>query len=200
MANEILKSLLRDYEQKRMKAEIDLTKRKEQLYKSVPRLNEIEEELNSFAINTAKNILANNKYSIEALNKRVEELKKEKEELLKKQNLDLSYLKPKYECEICNDTGYILDNNYKTLMCSCLKQRLLDIAYNKSNMSNLDKENFDTFNLNIFSDKAEPQKFRQNISPRKNMEYIKQKSIDFVDDFDNPEAKNLLFTGNTGLR
>ena len=30
--------------------------------------------------------------------------------------------------------------------------------------------------------------------------YIKEKCIEFVEDFDNPNSKNLLFTGNTGLR
>ena len=32
MSNEILNSLLREYEQKKLKAELDLEKRKEQLY------------------------------------------------------------------------------------------------------------------------------------------------------------------------
>ena len=33
MSNEILNSLLREYEQKKVKAELDLEKRKEQLYR-----------------------------------------------------------------------------------------------------------------------------------------------------------------------
>ena len=72
--------------------------------------------------------------------------KNEKNEILLKNNLPLNYLKPIYECNICNDTGYVLKNNYKTELCNCLKQRLLNISYNKSNMSNLGKENFNTFN------------------------------------------------------
>ena len=59
--------------------------------------------------------------------------------------MDINYLKPFYECQICKDTGYVMDNNYKTQMCKCLKQRLLDYSFNKSNMSNLNKENFDKF-------------------------------------------------------
>ena len=43
-----------------------------------------------------------------------------------------------------------MNNNYKTEMCNCLKQKLLNYSFNKSNMSNLDKENFNTFNENIF--------------------------------------------------
>ena len=43
-------------------------------------------------------------------------------------------------------------------------------------------------------------KYKFNISPRNNILNIKQKCIEFVEHFDNPEYKNLLFTGNTGLR
>ena len=45
MSYEILNSLLREYEQKKLKAELDLEKRKEQLYKLIPRLEEIDKEL-----------------------------------------------------------------------------------------------------------------------------------------------------------
>ena len=81
-------------------------------------------------------------------------------------------------------------------MCSCLKQKLLNISYNKSNMTNLGKENFENFNPNIFSDEIST---NFNISPKQNILNIKQKCIEFVNDFDNPNSKNLLFTGNTGL-
>ena len=38
MANELLNSLLKEYDQKRVRAELDLDKRKEELYKKVPEL------------------------------------------------------------------------------------------------------------------------------------------------------------------
>ena len=93
-----------------------------------------------------------------------------------------------------------MNNNYKPEMCNCLKQKLLNYSFNKSNMSNLDKENFNTFNENIFSDEVDLSKYKFNISPRKNIINIKNKCIDFVNNFDNINQKNLLFTGNTGLR
>ena len=98
------------------------------------------------------------------------------------------------------DLKYITTDNYTTKMCSCLKQKLLDISFNKSNMSNLSKENFETFNHNIFSDEVDISKYGENISPRKNIIDIKNKCIEFVENFDNPDYKNLLFSGNTGLR
>ena len=192
MNNDVLDSLLRDYDQKRIRAELDLEKRKISLYKLIPELEEIENEINSFSINNAKNILNNIKSNDYSLN--IEKLKNKKKELLEKNNISENYLKPFYECKICKDTGYFLDNNYRSNMCNCLRQRILNISYNQSNLSNLKKENFLTFNENKFSDEVDLAKYKLNISPRKNMINIKQKCLSFVENFDDPNYKNLLIT------
>ena len=100
MANEVLNSLLKEYEKKKLQAELDLEKRKQKLYENVPRLMEIEDELNSFAISTAKSILNTGSGSLSALEEKVNNLKKEKLEILQSLNLDSNYLKPFYECPI----------------------------------------------------------------------------------------------------
>ena len=199
MSNDVLNSLLKEYEQKKLRAEIDLDKRKADLYNRLPELQKIEDELNKLSIETAKNLL-NNKGNIADFEKKLEDLKYKKACILHDANIQPDYLKPNYSCKICNDTGYVTDENYKTEMCSCLKQRLLDISFNKSNMSNLDKENFDTFNSDLYSNDVDVAKYKFNISPRSNILNIKEKCIEFVNNFDNPEYKNLLFSGNTGLR
>ena len=199
MFNELLPTLLKEYEQKKLKAEIDLDKRKEELYSKIPELKEIEDEINSSAISKAKEILLNNSKSIDSFKQKVSDLKLKKEQILRENGINESYLEPNYECKICKDTGYVTDSNYKTRMCNCLKQKLLDYSFNKSNMYNLKNENFSTFNENIFSDEVDVAKYRFNISPRKNILNIKEKCIEFVENFDNPNYKNLLFTGGTGL-
>lgn len=200
MSNEVLNSLLKEYEQKKLKAELDAEKRKEDLYRKIPKLQQIEDELNNFAILTAKNILLHNVSSLEELKQKAEKLKYEKIHILQDTNLQSNYLNPNYECSICKDTGYVSNDSYKTQMCSCLKQKLLDASFHKSNMTNLDKENFNTFNERLFSDEIDVAKYRFNISPRDNIKNIKQKCMQFVENFDNADSKNLLFTGNTGLR
>ncbi len=84
-------------------------------------------------------------------------------------------------------------------MCSCLKQKLLNISFNKSNMYNLKKENFENFNDLFFLMKLICQNINLTFHLEKHSKY-KNKSIDFVKNFDNPDYKNLLFTGATGLR
>ena len=75
-------------------------------------------------------------------NNKIEDLKLKKKNILQKNNIPDNYLKPNYECKICKDTGYYLNNNYRTLMCNCLRQRILNISYNKSNLSDLKKCRF----------------------------------------------------------
>lgn len=202
MADEILNSLLKEYSQKKLQAELDLEKRKEELYNSIPRLRQIEDDLNNFAISTAKNILKNGSSPEEEqeLKNKVELLKAEKARILAELNLPDNYLQPFYSCSICKDTGYVSDGGYNMVMCSCLKQKLLDYSFNKSNMSNLNKENFSTFNPNMFSDEVDIAKFHFNISPKTNILNIKNKCVQFVENFEDPAQRNLLFTGNTGLR
>lgn len=83
MANEVLHSLLKEYEQKKLRAELDLEKRKEELYEELPRLKELESDLNHFAILTSKNILLHNTSSLKDLNEKTKKLKEEKLAILK---------------------------------------------------------------------------------------------------------------------
>lgn len=205
MANDILISLLKEYEQKKLNAEHDLEIRKQHLYDLIPRLKEIDKELNDSAITAAKNILNSDDKKqdselLNSLNDNLLKLKKEKEEILKNNNFDLSYLQPSYECKICNDTGYITDSNFNTVMCSCLKQKLLDASFNKSNMYNIKTENFNSFNEKLYSDVVNIERYKFKESPRQNILNIKNRCEDFIRNFDDINNKNLLFTGSTGLR
>ena len=104
----VLKDLLKEYELKRANEMSKLNKRKQELYIRLPRLQEIEDDLNKCAIESAKAILANNSNSIlENLQKNVNKLKKERILILKKDGKDLNYLSPMYDCKKCKDTGYI---------------------------------------------------------------------------------------------
>ncbi len=203
MANNILNSLLREYEQKKIKAELELDEKKQNLYALYPRLLEIDNELSSLGIQSTKSILIqpeNSSNFVENLNHKILDLKKEKQDILLKNGYSADFFTPDYECNICQDTGYIVDNDFHTVMCSCLKQKLLDISFNKSNMYGLKQENFEHFDERRFSDDVDLSKYKFNISPRKNILNIKNKCMDFINKFDNPDSKNLLFTGATGLR
>ena len=180
-------------------ASYEVQKEKENLYTEFPELEEIDKKLSSLAFSSMIELTKNNdKKIIENLNSNIEALKKEKEKILNSIGERAKKIIPNYECKKCNDTGYILNGN-STEMCSCLKQKIYDIEYNKSNMSNLEKQNFNNFNLNFYSDEINKQKYNSDISPRENIKLIKNICDKFINNFDNTEQRNLLFTGNTGL-
>ncbi len=195
MANKNLDFLLSEYDEKRRIAELKFEKLKEQVYKNYPRIEEIDLQINKLSINKAKLILTNNS-QIDVIDENIQNLKNEKNEILSNANIDL---KINYECNICNDTGYIKRENQKTIMCNCLKQKLLNLSYNMSNLSDIKKDCFENFNENLFSEEINEPKYRSKISPRKNILAIKKACTKFINNFDNLEEKNLLFIGNTGL-
>lgn len=199
MSNSNLKNLLKEYERKRFYAIYEADQRKIDLYEKYPRLQEIDDILTKESIKTSKLIISSNDPSLLTdLNKKIKNLKDEKVKILNSIGKDENYLKPQYECSLCNDTGYIT-KDYQSLMCNCLKQKLFNIEYNKSNIFNLEKENFNNFSSNLYSNDIDENKYNSKISPRENIELIKKLCCSFIENFDDPEEKNLLFTGNTGL-
>ena len=200
MSDTVLKNLLLQYDKKRIKAEHDANSRKQELYEKYPNLQKIDDKLTALAISTSKALInSNNKSLLDELNSNIKSLKNEKLKIFKNNNIPLDYLEPKYECVLCKDTGYISNDDYTTSMCSCLKQKLYNEQYNKANISNLDTQNFNVFSDLLYSDDVNSEKYHSTISPRENINLIKKICFDFIDNFDNPNQKNLLFTGNTGL-
>lgn len=199
MASTILKNLLKDLEHSKLKAEMDLETRKKNLYLKIPKLQELDDEINSYAINTMKSLLySNSSDTINSLKEHIANLKAEKKKILYDNNIDSSFFNPKYECPKCNDTGYIYKEN-KSYLCNCIKQKIFNIEFNKSNICNISKENFSTFNLDFYSNEINFEKYKEKISPRDNILKIRDITNSFINNFDNPAEKNLLFTGNTGL-
>ena len=199
MINSNLKSILREYEIKRNNAISYANFKKEQIYKKNPRLRDIDFELASYAMSVSKAMIkSNDKSLLVSLSQKRDELNSEKNKILQSLNITPDYFLPQFECSLCNDTGYIT-KNLETQMCPCLKQKIFDIEYNKSNMFYLKNQSFNNFNSSLYSDKIDKSNYNANISPRENIEIIKKISLKFIDDFDNPKAKNLLFIGNTGL-
>ena len=200
MNNSNLTDLLNEYERKRLNSIHEAEERKKQIYNKNPRLQEIDDELSREAIKTSRLLITSSDSNLlDELNKKIEELKSEKENILHSLGNTLDDLKPKYNCEDCKDTCYI-SKEYKSEMCHCLKQKLYNLEYNKSNIYNLENQNFDNFMFDLYSDEPNEEKYNSSLSPRENISKISKLAHRFIENFDSDREKNLLFTGNTGLR
>ncbi|HZK00521.1 MAG TPA: ATP-binding protein [Tissierellaceae bacterium] len=196
MYKNMIKQTTLKYEKKRDRNERDRRRRTEEVYKKIPAIKGLDEEMRKTGLEMSKAIIANPdnyEVTIKEAKERIEKLKMEKAYLLTESNIELDYMDLKYECSKCEDTGYIDGIN----RCNCLKQELVSQAYMMSNLEHvLEKENFKNFNINIFKD--EP--FEDEVmTPRENMLDILGISEAFINDFDSPNGDNLLFYGTTGL-
>lgn len=183
------------YNKKRLKAQQDAELRKEELYDRVPNLEEIEKQITLSSIKVSKLFLiksSNMDEEIINIKKSIEDLKKEKINLLIKYKIPDNFTEPDYECKMCSDTGYIKDGK----RCKCFNKQITNHLYKLSNMVYmLKKENFDSFDINVFSSE---QYNNEILTPKQNMYNILQTCDDFCNNFDKTNV-NLLFYGGTGL-
>lgn len=199
MNPDILKNLEREYEEKRTIAEKNTEYLKNELYEKNPKLAEIDRLIKKLGIESSKSTLLANETEkeniLKDLREKIESLKQEKQKILDSQGISLT---PNYECQKCKDTGYITVN-YKTEMCTCLKQKLINESYNKSNLYRLQNDTFHNFNESLYDDKIDLQRYGINISPKDNINKIKKICLNFVENFELADQKNLLFTGTPGV-
>ena len=196
MNRDIISDIQRIYEKRRDKNIRDLQRRQNEVYKKLPKVEQLDDEIKKVGIKMAREVLFNPDKGDEITLKAketIEALKMEKAFLLTEGNISADYLDLTYDCLNCKDTGYLDDGQ----RCSCMKQMLINRAYKMSNLESvLDKENFKTFDIKVFSnDPFEGEK----LSPRENMMEILSYAEGFIGNFRENNGENLLFYGTTGL-
>lgn len=196
MKDSTLRDILINYERKRDKADRALEQRKNDVYNQIPKIKEIDDEINKVGLEMMKLVLKNpakrEELCLESKNK-INELQNQKQQLLNQYEVPKWYLDLQYECNMCKDRGFLANGK----KCNCLKQALINESYKMSNLSRmLEKQNQSTYNDSIFSEEIDP---KNGISPRQNMQLILSICDDFIYNFDKDDDRNLLFYGDTGL-
>ena len=196
MNRDIISDIQRIYEKRRDKNIRDLQRRQNEVYKKLPKVEQLDDEIKKVGIKMVREVLFNPDKGEEITLKAketIEALKMEKAFLLTEGNISADYLDLTYDCLNCKDTGYLDDGQ----RCSCMKQMLINRAYKMSNLESvLDKENFKTFDIKVFSnDPFEGER----LSPRENMMEILSYAEGFIGNFRENNGENLLFYGTTGL-
>lgn len=194
MADEkTVNKIMTEYERLREKAAVERKNRIALVYKSLPRVKEIDAEITRRGGENVKNIFEHPERKDEFnadFKSNLNRLTDEKNKLLLENGIDIDFDKYKYECEICGDTGYDEDGN----KCVCFKQKLINEAYAVSNMDKMvTEQNFDTFDIDYYSDAD-----KNGISPRENILKILSGCKRYCENFDS-EDKSLLFYGGVGL-
>ena len=162
--------------------------RKAELWTKIEDLRQIDDLLSS----TASRIFGAALGGKEGLDARIAKIKNETEELravraklLKAHGYPEDYTDVKYECEKCNDLGFV-----DTKMCECLRRALVLKGYETSGLGALiGRQTFDNYSLDYFkNDREAYSRMSQNL------EIIRGYANSF-----SRNSESLLFMGGTGL-
>ncbi len=172
----------------------ELDRRRNEVFAMVPKIREIEEELDRFGIRML-NLIADGQYdekmavsSITAQNK---EFIKERERLLTQAGFEKDYLEIPFSCTVCEDSGFVGGK-----LCNCLQSEITAIALKEANLSKfLSEQTFENFKLSYYSDEYVEE---YGCSPRENMTAILSECKSFAENFDGAD-ENLLLCGSCGL-
>lgn len=185
-------TILREYDNRRLQSKYELDRRKEEVYKAIPVLSEIDAKMVEDSIKSAKLSLTGDTEALRHLEERNQLRSKEKQQLLESHGYPKDYLQPKYICNACQDTGYVENSK-----CHCFKQAIVDLLYSQSNVRDAIKvENFSTFTYKYYSDHYIEE--TTNLTPYENMKRVVKKAKRFIEEFDE-KYENLLIYGNTGV-
>ncbi len=192
---QVVQKVREEFENKRTRAVGVSDEHRQQAYLKCPVLREIDHALSMTGLSVYRASLAGKEGledRIAAIMKENLELQASKRKLLKDAGFPEDYTDIKYECDKCNDTGYVGIN-----MCRCMKKALVREAYNSSGLGKLlTGQTFENFDLSYYSDQPDDDGTIPKVTMKKNLECAKQ----FVEDFGVAgKESNLLFMGTTGL-
>lgn len=194
MKNNRITKITEEYRQKRERAQREAVEKVKHFREKFPAYEEVEDTIYRLHLRIAKATL-NEEENRAVLQEEVEQAKRQKKELMNRLGISEADLSPRYECMFCEDRGYIEEEGgWKR--CACFQNRLMKEWSKESGIMNrMERENFEHFQEELFEEMPDP-KYKN--SPLENIRKIREESVRFIEDFENPNRKNLIFYGTPG--
>ncbi len=178
----------KEYEDKYLRAREAADLRRAEAQAAIPELYEIDRALGKTGL-----AIMNAAVQGEDVESKVAEVRREnqalqeaKRQLLVAHGYPADYTEVKYECPLCMDEGF-----YNFKICSCMKKKLVEAAYESSGMAHLLRtQSFESFDLRYYADNAKTAAHMKRI-----LDICKA----YADDFDPAVCSNLILSGATGL-
>lgn len=196
-SKEIYRATKAKMEDRRTTAERRAEAVREEVYRRVPRIEELEREISSCGILAVRAVLNGGdvKTTTQELRNKSLAMQSEVRNLLVKNGYNENCFEPQYNCKNCNDTGYI-EKDGKTVYCPCFKRLLVATACEELNRTApLRLSTFESFDLNMYSHEVERE---SGVSPYDKMQKIFNYCVQYARTF-TPDSKTLLLRGGTGL-
>jgi DNA replication protein DnaC len=191
MQASISRAVAQEYERRRNAAERDRENRIRAAYDACPELEEIDKAIYAAGADMLLEAIDEGRPRVAAGHK--SRLTARKKQILKENHLPEDFDQIRHTCTTCRDTGFVGSQR-----CTCYRNAVIPLLAEMANLQTLEGISFDTFDESLFSDKTEPDRYQSDMSPRKQMIGLKNACQRFVQEFDQPETRNLLFVGKPG--
>ncbi|MBQ8696546.1 MAG: hypothetical protein IJ519_02395, partial [Clostridia bacterium] len=175
------------FDAKREKAEYIANTKRRKLYRENPELETIDLALSR----TAMRIMTEVRRGKDGLEERLNAVRESNEQLHTARRAILTGMgyapdedSEKYECEICEDKGYVEER-----MCACFRSALVFEGLSSSGLGTLLKtQSFDTFSLDYYTG-------QDRVEAERNLRACRK----YAEEFSLDSSPNLTFIGGTGL-
>ena len=129
--SDVYKQVIKYFDSLRTNEQSYLRQKREEVYAACPRVRQIENEISILGITAAKNAIESKTptQDIIELKEKMDSLKAEKIQVMKNAGFDPDCLNITYKCEKCQDRGFVGQRE-----CSCFTQKVVEMAYNSSNI------------------------------------------------------------------
>lgn len=176
-------AIMREYDKLQLQHKHELNRRFEEVYAKIPEYKALDESVSTVAMTYGRALIEGESSSLTALKAELANLSSKKEQLLLENGFSKDYLVMQYNCPSCKDTGYIDGEK-----CSCLKNKLLSIMYEQSNIADLlETDNFSTLSEKYYEGE-DLQRFREAVNL----------CHQIVNNFET-KRENLFLYGNVGV-
>ncbi len=193
MDRKLMENARRALERIRLDNETELRARRDEVYKKLPEMARLDQELRSLVPKAALTALRSGGDvgpAIDAIAQRSLELQRRGRQLLREAGYAENYLDEIYSCALCRDTGYRNGG-----VCPCLDALYREeVRKSLSSLIKLGNESFEAFDLSYYSDHPDESGYSPRHEMRMVLDYCRLYAEKFV-----PGADNLLFQGGTGL-
>ncbi|MBP1736491.1 MAG: replication protein DnaC [Oscillospiraceae bacterium] len=182
-------------ESRRRQRERELAARREELYRKLPRLAELDGALRKTLVRIARAALSsqgNPEGHLNAIRAENGRLQSERAQLLEQAGYPPDILDDKPDCLRCGDTG-----RKNGELCGCLKKLCAEEQIRElSKLLDLGEQSFERFSLEWYPDAYDPAIGK---SPRQNMKLVSDFCREYARRFGSFPFANLFLTGSTGL-
>lgn len=186
-------TIMHEYNRRQIRSRRTLEERRKRVYRQVPRLKEIQDDIASLSARRVRSLLLEKRAeSASTYEKKLAGLAQERLRLLREHGYEPDYLEMPYECPRCKDTGY--DSHGK---CACFQKLAADLFCTQYGLGQiLEKENFELFSFSCYSDKIKDSDTGK--TPLEHAQFAVEKAWEFIRQF-NETAPNLFIYGDTGV-